>query len=412
MFHDRTLRIAVIVSVIVSFLVGGVMGGAAGALVALRPGLFVQAPLAALGIAPKPSVPAPSRQTVIEDSQTIGVVGKVNPAVVSIQISREVTPVSADFSPFPNDFFSGIPTPQQEPGNGTPQKRIVGGGSGFLVTGDGMIVTNRHVVEDTKADYTVVLADGRKFPAKVLARDPMLDLAVIKIDGTDFPTVTLGDSDALQVGQTVVAIGNTLAELSNTVTKGIVSGINRRITAGDGAGSSEVIEGAVQTDAAINPGNSGGPLVNLDGQVIGVNVAVNQSAQSVGFAIPINVVTQVVESVKKNGRIVRPWIGVRYVLLNADIAKSENLSVDHGALVVRGDTRTQLAVIPGSPADKAGIEENDIILAVDGQTVDEDHSLATLIGRKQPGDQVSFTVQHKGSEKTVVITLGELKSDQ
>ena len=289
--------------------------------------------------------------------------------------------------------------------------RVVGGGSGFLVSSDGMIVTNKHVVDGTDATYEVVLSDGRKFPGKVLARDPLLDLAIVKIEGTDFPTLALGDSDALKVGQTVVAVGNAFSELANTVTKGIISGINRRIVAG-GIGGSEVIEEAIQTDAAINPGNSGGPLVNLAGEVIGVNVAVNRDAQGVGFAIPINAAKDVITSVRENGRIVRPWIGVRYILITPEFVKAKNLTVNHGALVVRGDTPTDLAVIPGSPADTAGIKENDIILSVDGKDITEAHSLAVRIRGKKSGDQVTLIVSSQGKERPVVLTLGELKSQE
>ena len=393
MFQDRPVRVAIITAVIVSFFVGGVMGGATGAIVASRPDFLAGPLLARLG-GRLPAPPENPKLTVIEESETIAVVDKVNPAVVSIVISRNVAQPGADFQPFPFDDFFGTlqpPSAPDVPSTGEPQMRVVGGGSGFLVSSDGMIVTNKHVVDGTDATYEVVLSDGRKFPGKVLARDPLLDLAIVKIEGTDFPTLALGDSDALKVGQTVVAVGNAFSELANTVTKGIISGINRRIVAG-GIGGSEVIEEAIQTDAAINPGNSGGPLVNLAGEVIGVNVAVNRDAQGVGFAIPINAAKDVITSVRENGRIVRPWIGVRYILITPEFVKAKNLTVNHGALVVRGDTPTDLAVIPGSPADTAGIKENDIILSVDGKDITEAHSLAVRIRGKKSGDQVTLIV--------------------
>jgi serine protease Do len=239
-----------------------------------------------------------------------------------------------------------------------------------------------------------------------LARDTAIDLALVKIDGKNLPTLSLGDSDTLQLGQTVVAIGNALGEFSNSVTRGIVSGINRKITAGDMEGS-EVIDQAIQTDAAINPGNSGGPLLNLAGQVIGVNTAVSQEGQSVGFAIPINIAKQSIESVQKFGRIIRPYLGVRYVIINADMASQNQLPFSYGALVSRGTDPGQVAVVPGSPADKAGLVENDIILEADGVKVDADHTLVSAIIKKKVGDTINLKIYHKGDTKTVTVTLAE-----
>lgn len=193
------------------------------------------------------------------------------------------------------------------------------------------------------------------------------------------------------------------------MTKGVISGLGRRVTAGDNRGLSEVIEGAIQTDAAINPGNSGGPLVNLAGEVIGVNTAVSRAGQLIGFAIPINEAKRAIASVKKSGKIVRPWLGVRYVIVTEELAKKNQLSVAYGALILRGDNRTDFSVIPGSPADKAGLQENDIILSVDGTRVDEDHPLSRTIARKNPGDTVTLKVLSKGKEKVVKVELGEFK---
>ena len=334
-------------------------------------------------------------------------VKKVTPAVVSIIISKEVSVAQ------PNDIFNLGPFSFDMGGgnsdgntNAPTQQQTVGGGSGFIISPDGLIVTNRHVVDDTSATYTVVLSDGSKHDAKVLARDTAIDLALVKIDGKNLPTLTLGDSDTLQLGDTVVAIGNALGEFSNSVTRGIVSGMNRTITAGDVDGS-EVINQAIQTDAAINPGNSGGPLLNLAGQVVGVNTAVSEQGQSVGFAIPINIAKQSIESVQKFGRIIRPYLGVRYVILNADISKQNQLPFSYGALVSRGTDPGQVAVVPGSPADKAGIMENDIILEADGVKIDEDHTLVSAIVNKKVGDTIGLKIYHKGDTKTVTVTLAE-----
>jgi len=351
---------------------------------------------------------------IIEDSATVQVVEKSSPAVVSIVISKELNNINA-IGPgnFPFDFF-GFQWPFFESGedDGEPVIQEVGGGTGFVVTSDGLIVTNRHVVSDEGAEYTVVLNDGVKYPAEVMAVDSFLDLAIIKIEAEgDLPTLELGDSDDLKIGQTVIAIGNALSEYQNTVTRGVISGINRRVVAGDNYGRSEVIEEAIQTDAAINPGNSGGPLLNLAGQVVGVNTAMSERGQSVGFAIPINSAKKIVESVREYGRIVRPWIGVRYMILNDSIAKENKISVNYGALVVRGRNPEELAIIPGSPADKAGLLENDIILEVDGERIDEDNPLGRAINQYSPGDKIRLKVLSKGEEKEVTAELEEYNSE-
>ena len=331
----------------------------------------------------------------------IAAVKKANPAVVAITISKNV-PVYEQYleevpSPFSqffgNDFFNfSVPRVRKK---GT-EKKEIGGGSGFLVSNDGYIVTNRHVVEDEEAEYTAFLNDGKKYTAAVVARDPALDLAIIKIDGSNFPYLAFGDSNALEVGQSVIAIGNALAEFRNTVSVGVVSGLSRRVVADDRAGRSELLEEVVQTDAGINPGNSGGPLLNLSGEVIGVNVAVALGSENIGFALPANLIKGAVDSVKKEGEIVRPFLGIRYLTIN---------QVDYGVLVVRGETSQELAVIPGSPADKAGIVENDIILSFDGVKLDAEHSLASLIRKKKVGDQITLRIWHKGEEKTVKAVL-------
>lgn len=242
-----------------------------------------------------------------------------------------------------------------------------------------------------------------------MTRDPANDIAVLKVAKLGLPEVELGDSDKMQIGQTVIAIGNALGEYRNTITRGVVSGIGRTVIAGDNTGQSEVLENVIQTDAAINPGNSGGPLINLRGQVIGINVAMNQSGQLIGFAIPINQVKEVIGGVKKYGRIVRPFLGVRYVLINDAMAKANNLSVKYGALIVRGKNKEDLAITPGSPADKAGLVENDIILQIDKQRIDEEHPLAKAIQKHNPGDTVELKVLHDGKERVEKVTLEEYK---
>ncbi len=347
-----------------------------------------------------------------EEVQSIDVVRRSSPAVVSIVITKQLSSRSPDdfFNDFLNNRFFSVPSRPAVPGTAasTTQRLRVGGGSGFLVAADGYVVTNRHVVEDKNAEYTVVLQDGREFPGKVLALDPSLDLAVVKIDGTNFPFLPLGDSDQIQIGQTVIAIGNALAEFQNTVTKGVISGVNRRLVAGGGL-NTEVIEGALQTDAAINPGNSGGPLIDLQGRVIGMNTAISEDAQSLGFALPINLAKQAVESVKRTGKIIRPWIGVRYIDVDQELADQKHLPHAYGVLVQGGLTKADPAVIPDSPADKAGIKADDVILELNGQVLDSTHPLTTLIARYAPGDQVTVKIWRAGQEQMLTLKLEERK---
>jgi len=338
--------------------------------------------------------------SITEDSPTIEVVKKASPAVVSILATKEIESYYDQTGPSINPSFLYDDTR----GN---QKRELASGSGFIFDESGLILTNRHVVEDENAEYSVILNDGSEYSAQVLGRDMILDIAILKIEATDLSVIELGDSEGIEIGQTVIAIGNALGEYSNTVTRGIVSGINRRVVAGDGSGGSEVLDGAIQTDAAINPGNSGGPLLNISGQVIGINTAVNFSGSALGFAIPIDRAKIIVKSVLENGRIVRPWLGVRYVNINESIAEKNGLAVDYGALILRGDSPTALAVVEGSPADKAGLSENDIIMQVNDQVLDETYSLVNEIAKYQPDDEIELKIWRDGEEKIIKVTLDE-----
>ena len=354
--------------------------------------------------------------TVNEESAIIKAVEKVSPAVVSIIVTKDLpiieryysspVPDSDFFRQFFGDDFNDFMVPQYRQ-KGT-QKQEVGGGTGFVISPDGYIVTNKHVVSDQEAEYTVLMNDETKHPAKVLARDPVSDLAILKIDGKNYISAELGDSTGLKPGQTVIAIGNALGEFRNTVSTGVVSGLSRSVIAGTGQGS-EQLSGVIQTDASINVGNSGGPLLNIAGQVIGINTAIAQGAQNIGFAIPINDVKNSIESVQKTGKISRPWLGVRYMLVDKKIAEEKKLSVDYGALLVKGETPSDPAVIPGSPADKAGLAENDIILEVDGVKINQDNTLSSLVGKHKTGDQVSLKVFRQGEAREIKIRLEEMK---
>lgn len=353
-----------------------------------------------------------STKVIEEESSTTKVVKEVSPSVVSIIITKDLSQIYNYTGPLPNEDLFGFPFNFffQQPQQPAPQgKQEIGGGTGFVINQDkGLILTNRHVVADTEAEYTVLSNDGRRFPAQVVARDTVNDMALVQIQDKTLPAVTLGDSDSLQIGQTVIAIGNALGEYRNTVTKGVISGIGRNVVA-SGSGGSESLEGVIQTDAAINPGNSGGPLVSLQGQVIGINTAINREGQLIGFAIPSNEAKRLIDSYAKYGRIVRPYLGIRYVMITPQLVEANKLEVDYGALLVRGQTTQELAVVPGSPADKAGLVENDIILEIDGQKIDQDHSLVKALSKYQPGDAVKLKVYSKGESKDVTVTLEEFK---
>ena len=341
-----------------------------------------------------------------EESVVIDVVKKASPAVVSVVISKDISKQQTfGFSPFGFDPFFNFSQPNQTT---EPNIQEVGAGSGFFITQDGLILTNKHVVSDESATYSVVTNENKSYPAKVLAVDPVNDLAIIKIDISGAPVLELADSQGLQIGQRVIAIGNSLGQYQNTVTTGIVSGIGRSITAGSSDGT-EQLEGVIQTDAAINPGNSGGPLLNSAGQVIGINTAVDRGGQLVGFAIPSNDAKNALESYQKNGKISRPRLGVRYVLITPEFAKKNQLAKDYGALILGGGTVQTPAVMPGSSAEQAGLKENDIILEVNNQRISEKFTLPRALKNFKVGDSVTLKVYSGGSEKDVTVILGEAK---
>lgn len=323
---------------------------------------------------------------VTEESGTIDSVKKVEPSVISIVATSEV-----------QDIFGYV----------TERKS---GGTGFIITSDGLILTNKHVVSDSSADYTVFTYDGKSYQARVKSKDPFNDLAVIEIKAKNLPVVELGDSDVLQAGQRVIAIGNALG-FQNTVTAGVISAKERTIEAGDATGSNaSLLEGLLQTDAAINAGNSGGPLINLAGQVVGINTAVVEkgTAEGIGFAIPINIAKSAIESVKKTGEIIRPMIGIRYVTITKEIAAQNKLPAENGSLISSDQPGTS-AVLPGSPADIAGLKAGDIITEINEEKIDENHSLSRLIQQYQPGDEIEISFLRNSKEEKVKLKLVEYK---
>lgn len=423
-FQKRNLVIVIILSLLAGGMSGMFFSAFGGS-------ILNRINLAAGGVASKESsnvsqIGQKALDVVDEQSAVVDLVEAANPAVVNIVISKDVSQyyksldsdvfLFDDFFkfgfPFELEFPEGRIKPDDENQNdGEVELQRIGGGSGFIIEGDGLIVTNKHVVSDEDAVYTVVLSTGEEYEAEVVARDSLIDVALIKIKAEGLPTLKLGDSESLKIGQTVVAIGYALAEYGNTVTRGVVSGMGRRVVAGTGSGMSEVLDEAIQTDAAINPGNSGGPLLNLQGHVVGINTAVSSKGQLVGFAIPINIAKRTIESVRVNGRIIRPWLGVRYMPVTPRLAEVNNLSVTYGALITRGETNEELAVIPGSPADKAGLVENDIILEVNGVKLEEKNSLAKEVAKYGVDEEITLKIQHKGSEKHVKIKLEEFSDD-
>lgn len=343
------------------------------------------------------------------EQAVIKAVEKVSPAVVSIIISKDV-PVFEQYyqkiNPFeefwlPPEFKGLIPEfkiPQfRQKGF---KKKKIGGGTGFIISPDGLIATNKHVIADSKAEYTVYLNDGRKFKGKVVALHPIDDLGILKIKANNLPTVVLGDSSNLKLGQTAIAIGNALGEFQNTVSVGVISGLKRTITASDQKGNFITLENLIQTDAAINFGNSGGPLINLYGEVIGINTAIVSGAQNIGFAIPVNRLKKMINQIKASGEVKLPYLGIRYILITPEFAEKYNLPSNYGAYVFSDDPGKP-AILANSPAEKAGLRERDIILEVDGQKITPTNSLSFVISQKSIGEKVKLKILR--GKKTIYL---------
>lgn len=340
------------------------------------------------------------------DKMTVETVKKVAPSVVSVAISKYL-PRMQDMDP--SALFNPFAWGQNE--DGAKEKVKVGGGSGFVVHDGGIILTNKHVVFDPEADYGVVLSDGTELPAKVLSRDPINDIAVLKVESKKkLPHLKLGDSSKIQPGQTVIAIGNALGMFSNSVSRGIVSGLSRTISASMGmGGKTESLRGVIQTDVAINQGNSGGPLVDLDGKVIGINTAVIFGAQNIGFAIPIDGAKGDLDDIIKHGRIIKPFLGLTYVMLSPELSKRYGIKEEAGAMVIREHRPDSIAVLSGSPAHKAGIHEHDIITELNDHTLDAHDDLTDLLQHFKVGDKVTLRYLRKGKEHSAKVTLQERK---
>lgn len=332
--------------------------------------------------------------SVTKESRITEIVEKSSPAVVSVVASLDIPEVRR-IGPFEIVI----------PGGG--EERRVSSGTGFFISSDGLVMTNRHVVFDEEANYSIFFSDGRELEAEVLDRDPFNDLAVLKVDAKGEEFLEFGDSMNLKPGQTVIAIGNALGEFTNSVSVGVISGLSRSIVAGDTLGASEFIEEVIQTDAAINPGNSGGPLLDINGQVIGVNVALATGSENIAFALPGNLAKQVASSVEENGEIVWPYLGVRYVEINNTFARANNLAFSYGAYVLSSGSGDEPAVVPGSPADEAGIREGDIILSIDGVSLRDGKTLGSEIRKKRVGGEVILEVYREGNKINIKAVLRE-----
>lgn len=335
----------------------------------------------------------------IEEEKTIiKLVEKTSPAVVNIIISAKEIEELEMISPFQVRKIT----------KKLPKEIVVGGGSGFFVSKDGIVLTNRHVVADKKAKYTVITSDEKKYPARVLARDGINDIAILKIEAANLPYLELGHSSELKPGQTVIAIGNALSKFHNSISKGIISGLLRMVSAGNMAdGGIQNLRGLIQTDAAINPGNSGGPLVTTDGKVIGINAVVVFGAQNIGFAIPISNAKKDLDDLKKFGKIIQPFLGVRYVMINKEMMNRYKLPVENGAWVLKEHLPNDHAITPGSPAYKAGIKENDIILEFNGEKIKDNIGLDQLIQDRGVGDKVKIKLLRNKKEISVTAVMGE-----
>ena len=336
------------------------------------------------------------------------IVKKVLPAVVSIVVSK-MLPVfesssgqdASQSNPPASDGFFVVPKGKK--------KVKVGGGSGFIVDPSGIILTNRHVVIDPKAEYVVLLGEEeKKYEAEVLARDPINDVAVIKIKAENLPTIELGDSSKLELGQTAIAIGTALGAFRNTVSVGVVSGLAREITAGDAITKQITkLRGLIQTDAAINPGNSGGPLIDISGKAIGINTAMVFMAENIGFALPISNAKKDLQDLEKYGKLRLPFLGLRYVLLDKELQEKMKLQVDHGAFIISEPTPGGEGVVPGGAAAKAGVKEGDIILEIKNIAVSTKVPLEDILQKCKIGEKLVLKIFRDGKEIICKVCLGE-----
>lgn len=332
------------------------------------------------------------------------------PAVVSIIISKSLEEIEKEMA---HEFYGhiplgGLPEIPEEAVDAHGMVKI-GGGSGFIVDPAGIIITNKHVVIDPNSEYMVLLNNGQKLKARVLARDPVEDIAILKVEAKDLPTVKLGDSAKTELGEEILAIGNALGLFRNTVSFGIVSGLSRSIKASSDPHSPvQEMRGLIQTDAAINPGNSGGPLVNLNGEAIGINAAIVYGAQNLSFALPINSAKRDLADLQKFGHIKRPLLGLRYVVVDENLKTKMKLATDYGVLVL-GHGPKREGVMPGTPAAKAGLKEKDHIIECNGERLSEEKTLQDFLEDMAVGDAMDIKFYRAGKPMDARVILAERK---
>jgi serine protease Do len=382
----RSRRASPLGQVVLAAVLGGVLASG-GTFLALEASGALDRPAASVVTPTASATTVGARQpiTLDESSAIIDVAAKVSPAVVRITAEGSQA--------------NGL-------GDQIPQTGV---GSGVIFDPSGWILTNRHVVTNDSAQIasrlTVELKDGRQFEGRVYGVDTLTDLAIVKIDATDLPAAAMGDSSSLKVGQLTIAIGSPLGTYSNSVTSGIVSAKGRSITVDSG----QQLTNLIQTDAAINPGNSGGPLLDAAGNVIGINTAIAANSNGIGFAIPINIARPIMQQALAGQKLARPYIGIRYEAIDVQVATRDKLPVQQGAIISGGQGSSgqgNEAVVPGSPADKAGLRERDIITTVEGQAIDTEHPLDAVLSQFAPGQTVSVTILRDGKEQKVSVTLG------
>ncbi|MDR3125733.1 MAG: trypsin-like peptidase domain-containing protein [Candidatus Nomurabacteria bacterium] len=376
---NQQLKLAGLVLITVS-LIMGVVGGVGGFLI----GQILSPPL----IATETSIIEAEGDVIADAAEKIGA------SVVSI-----VTEQTAEMGGFMSLFGNSQPYTTQA------------AGTGVIVSPDGYLITNKHVIPTTVTKVTVILRDGTEFSdVTVVDRDPTNDIAFLKINGVaDLPAAEIGQSGSLKIGTKVFTVGNALGQFQNTVTAGIVSGLNRTITASDGSSlSGETLSDLIQTDAAINSGNSGGPLATYDGRVIGINTAVADGADNIGFAIPSDNFISSIRSIINSGKIEKPYLGVYYTMITKAIAKEKNLLVENGAYIGAGN---QKPTVDGSPAAKADLKSGDIITKIDGEDLTEANSLSSVIARHNVGDKVNLIVLRDGREISLDVTLETYKPE-
>jgi len=413
----------VLLVILVSFVTALFTGIVTATLVNQAPPLMTQTiskviekvnPLSQFSEQPRP--PAAQQILVGQEELTIKIVENVSSAVVSI-IAVKDFPVFEQYftNPFGQDeFFRRLIPPEFLPNFQIPQyrqkgteERQVSSGSGFFISEDGLIATNRHMVEDKEAEYWILLNDGGKLKAKVMALDPLQDIAILKIESAiseKHNFIPLADSDKIKVGQTVIAIGNALGEFQNTVSVGVISGLHRSIIASGALSGETALSELIQTDAAINPGNSGGPLLDLGGRAIGINTAIARGAENIGFALPIDIVKKDIADIKEFGKIQYVYLGIRYAIISAQLKEEKKLPVDYGVLLVKGPN-AEPAVMANGPAQKAGIKEGDIILELEGEKITQTNTLASIINSRRAGEKISLKILREGKTLDILVTL-------